>query len=104
MEPLPLPDMGDALHSIAGLSPAAQITALIAIACVVGLWVWTRRPQPGPDAALVVRALELTARAQAETAASMATVAQQVEAVAEDVRMVANDLRSLTRAVLAGRS
>lgn len=98
-----LPDVGDTLHSIAGLSPTAQITALLVLGGVFSLLVWTRRPIPGPDANTVVKALELTAQAQAETAASMALIARQVEAVAEDVRAVAEDLRSLTRSVVTQR-
>lgn len=100
--PLPLPDVNATLTHIAGLSPNAQLAAIGALTVVLGLLVWTRRPIPGPDAATVVKALELTAQSQAETAASMATIARTVEAVAEDVRAVAEDVRALTRTVLTG--
>ncbi|SMH30598.1 hypothetical protein SAMN02982994_0347 [Azospirillum lipoferum] len=118
MENLPLPDVGTTITHIAGLSPVAQVAAVIALAAVTGLWVWTRRPLPppqGPDAATVVETMRVTAQALTETSASiasvatsMATIAQQVDGVADDVRAVAadvrnlaEDLRNLTRAVLA---
>ncbi len=101
MDTLPLPDVGSTITQIAGLSPAAQVTALVVLGAVAVTWVWSRRPQQGPDATTVVKALELTAQAQAETAASMAVIAKQVEAVAEDVRRVAEDLRTLAGVVVS---
>lgn len=103
MDTLPLPEVGDTITRIAGLSPAAQVVALAALGCCVCMWIWSRRPIPGPDAATVVEALKLTAQAQAETAASMATIAKQVEAVAEDVRTVVEEVRGLTSLALTGR-
>ncbi|KAA0592959.1 hypothetical protein J2848_005684 [Azospirillum lipoferum] len=100
MDTLPLPDVGDTLARIAILSPAAQITALLVIGGVVGLWIWSRRPQPGPDAATVVEALRVTAQAQAETSASMTAIVQQNERIAEDVKAVVSEVRSLTQLVI----
>ena len=103
MESLSVPDVGDALARIAGLSPAAQITALLVLGCVACMWIWSRRPIPGPDAATVVEALRLTAQSQVETAASMATIAQQIEAVSQEVRAIAEEVRGLTGVVLASQ-
>jgi hypothetical protein len=100
MDSLSLPDIGDTLHSIAGLSPAAQFAAIVCLSAIAVTWIWCRRPMPGPDAATVVEALRLTAQSQAETAQSMAVIAQQLEAVAEDVRSVAEEVRGLTSVVL----
>ncbi|MBK1838103.1 hypothetical protein JHL17_11825 [Azospirillum sp. YIM B02556] len=63
MDTLSLPDVDDTLARIAILSPAAQITALLVIGGVMGLWIWSRHPLPGPDAATVVEALRVTAQA-----------------------------------------
>jgi hypothetical protein len=100
MDTLPLPDVGDTLARIAILSPAAQITALLVIGGVLGLWIWSRRPQSGPDAATVVEALRVTAQAQAETSASMTAIVQQNERIAEDVKAVVSEVRSLTQLVI----
>ncbi|CAO3434267.1 hypothetical protein [Azospirillum endophyticum] len=100
MDTLPLPDVGDTLARIAILSPVAQITALLVIGGVVGLWIWSRRPLPGPDAATVVEALRVTAQAQAETSASMTAIVQQNERIAEDVKAVVSEVRSLTQLVI----
>lgn len=86
MDSLTIPDIGDTLHSIAGLSPTAQLAAIACIGAIAVTWIWSRRPMQGPDAATVVEALRLTAQSQAEAAASMATIAQQVESIAEEVR------------------
>jgi len=101
MDTLPLPDVGDTLARIAILSPAAQITALLMIGCVAGLWIWSRRPQPGPDAQIVVEALKSTAQAQVETAASIAAMAQQNELIVSEVRGAVAEMRVMVNAALA---
>jgi len=108
--PLPLPDVGNTLTQIAGLSPAAQIAAVITFGAVLALLVWTRRPQQGPDAATVVETMRVTAQALTETSASVASVAvsmgliaQRVDEVADDVRSVAGEVRSLTALVMAAQ-
>lgn len=108
MDKLLPPDTVATLNSIAGLSPSAQIIAVLSLGAVLGLLVWTRRPQHGPDAATVVEAMRMTSQALTETAASMATVAQsmgliaqRVDEVADDVRAVAEEVRGLTAVVLS---
>jgi len=106
MDALPLPDVADTLHNIAGLSPVAQVAAVIGIACIAGLWIWTRRPQQGPDAATVVETMRVTAQALTETstsiaavATSMAGIAQRVDDVAEDVRAVSHQTEQIVSEV-----
>ncbi|SMF83280.1 hypothetical protein SAMN02982917_5504 [Azospirillum oryzae] len=90
MENLPIPDVGETIVRLAGLSPAAQVAAVVGIACIAIAWIWTRRPQPvsNVDAATVVEALRLTAQAQAEMTASMATIAHSIETVGDEVRQL----------------
>lgn len=100
MDTLPLPDVGETIHSIAGLSPMAQVTALIVLGFIAVAWIWSRRPQPGLDAAMVVEALRVTAQAQSETSASMTAIVQQNERIADDVKAVVSEIRTLTALVV----
>nr|WP_295831185.1 hypothetical protein [uncultured Azospirillum sp.] len=101
MDSLTIPDIGDTLHSIAGLSPAAQLAAIFCLGAIVVTWIWSRRPQPGPDAQIVVEALKSTAQAQVETAASIAAMAQQNELIVSEVRGAVAEMRVMVNAALA---
>lgn len=85
------------LAGVAGLAPAAQVAAVVAVCAVLGLWIWTRRPQGGEsgDTAKVL------AQALTETAASMATMAAQNEHVVSEIRGIAEEVRGLTGIVMA---
>lgn len=84
MDALPLPDVGDTLHNIAGLSPAAQFTALLMIGVVAGLWVWSRRPQPGPGN----ETFQLVIAAMTEQAKATNALAEQVERIVEQNALI----------------
>lgn len=77
--PLPIPDVGETLTRISGLSPAAQITALLVIGGVMGLWIWSRRPQPGPGN----ETFQLVITSMTEQAKATNALAEQVERVVE---------------------
>ncbi|KAA0576691.1 hypothetical protein [Azospirillum sp. Sh1] len=47
--PLPLPDVPATLNSIGGLHPYAQVAAVLALGAVLAIWIWSRRPLPGPS-------------------------------------------------------
>ena len=83
------------LGQVSGFSPLAQATAMLAVGAIACMWIWTRRPQPGVDAAMVTEALRVTAQAQTETAASMRSMVQQTEAIAEDVRAMVREVRGM---------
>ncbi|MGF7178377.1 hypothetical protein [Azospirillum doebereinerae] len=75
----PLPDMGNTLMQIAGLSPNAQVAAVIMIGLIGLAWVWTRRPLPGPGN----ETFNLVIAALTEQAKATSTLAEQVERVVE---------------------
>jgi len=79
MDNLPIPDAGTTLMQIAGLSPAAQVAAVIMIGLVGLAWVITRRPQPGPGN----ETFNLVIAALTEQAKATSTLAEQVEKVVE---------------------
>lgn len=79
MDALPLPDMGTTLNSIAGLSPVAQVTALLVLGCVACAWIWTRRPQPGPG----MEAFNLMIGAMNEQTRATIHLGESVERVIE---------------------
>ncbi|MBP2302868.1 hypothetical protein [Azospirillum picis] len=66
----------------------------------MGLWIWCRRLQSGPDAQIVVEALKSAAQAQVETAASTAAMAQQNELILSEVRGTAAEMRVMVNAAL----
>lgn len=71
-------DVGDALHAVAGMAPAAQIIALLMIGGVLALWIWSRRPQP-PGA----ETFGLVVASMTEQARATSALAEQVERVVE---------------------
>ncbi len=79
MDALPMPDVGDTIARIAGLSPAAQVTALIVLGCIAVAWIWTRRPLPGPG----TETFQLVIASMTEQAKATSTLAEQVEKVVE---------------------
>lgn len=79
MENLPIPDVGETIVRLAGLSPAAQVAAVIALGCVAVAWIWTRRPLPGPGN----ETFQLVITSMTEQAKATNALAEQVERVVE---------------------
>lgn len=80
MDTLPLPDVGDTLARIAILSPTAQIVALLVLGGVLGLLVWSRRPQPGPGMEtfnLVIASMNEQTRATIQLSENVERVIEQ---------------------------
>jgi hypothetical protein len=77
--PLPIPDVGETLTRISILSPAAQVAAVIGIACIAVAWIWTRRPQPGPGN----ETFQLVITSMTEQAKATNALAEQVERIVE---------------------
>ncbi|WP_434619241.1 hypothetical protein [Azospirillum sp. B2RO_4] len=77
--PLPIPDVGETLTRISILSPAAQVAAVIGIACIAVAWIWTRRPQPGPGN----ETFQLVIASMTEQAKATNALAEQVERLVE---------------------
>jgi len=75
----PMPDMGETIRTIAGLSPAAQVAAVIMIGLIGLAWVWTRRPQPGPGN----ETFNLVIASMTEQAKATNALAEQVEKIVE---------------------
>ncbi|WP_376959671.1 hypothetical protein ABNQ39_07110 [Azospirillum sp. A26] len=77
--PLPIPDVGETLTRISVLSPAAQVAAVVGIACIAIAWIWTRRPAQGPG----METFQLVIGAMNEQAKATNALAEQVERVVE---------------------
>jgi len=79
MENLPIPDVGETIVRLAGLSPAAQVAAVIMIGLIGLAWIITRRPQPGPGN----ETFQLVINAMNEQAKATNALAEQVERIVE---------------------
>ncbi|SMH29558.1 hypothetical protein [Azospirillum agricola] len=79
MDNLPIPDVGDTIVRLAGLSPAAQVAAVIMLGLIGLAWVITRRPQPGPSN----ETFQLVIAALTEQAKATNALAEQVERIVE---------------------
>ncbi|KAA0593022.1 hypothetical protein J2848_005616 [Azospirillum lipoferum] len=77
--PLPIPDVGETLTRISILSPVAQVAAVITLGCIAVVWIWTRRPQPGPGN----ETFQLIITSMTEQAKATNALAEQVEKVVE---------------------
>ena len=88
----------ETLVGVAGLAPAAQVTAVLVVGAVAGLWIWTRRPQVASAAA--ESTMQVVAHAMTETAHSIAEMSRQNESVAKEMREIAEEVRGLTGIVL----
>ncbi|WP_376957704.1 hypothetical protein ABNQ39_11285 [Azospirillum sp. A26] len=79
MENLPIPDVGETLTRISVLSPAAQVAAVVGIACIAIAWIWTRRPAQGPG----METFQLVIASLTEQAKATNALAEQVERIVE---------------------
>lgn len=79
MDNLLIPDVGDTIVRLAGLSPAAQVAAVIMVGLIGLAWVITRRPQPGPG----METFNLVIGAMNEQAKATSSLAEQVERIVE---------------------
>ncbi|CAO3440170.1 hypothetical protein [Azospirillum endophyticum] len=77
--PLPIPNVGETLTRISILSPAAQVAAVMTLGCIAVVWIWTRRPQPGPGS----ETFQLIITSMTEQAKATNALAEQVERVVE---------------------
>ncbi|MBY6263934.1 hypothetical protein EI613_18710 [Azospirillum sp. 412522] len=77
--PLPIPNVGETLTRISILSPAAQVAAVVTLGCIAVVWIWTRRPQPGPGN----ETFQLIITSMTEQAKATNALAEQVEKVVE---------------------
>lgn len=91
----------DTLHGVAGLTPGAQIAAMLVVGAVAGLWIWTRRPRDGGDAVAMAEAMKISAQAMTENATAMAAICQQNERIMENVEAVAAEVRGLSGLLLS---
>ncbi|MGF7174645.1 hypothetical protein [Azospirillum doebereinerae] len=79
MDNLPIPDVGDTIVRLAGLSPNAQVAAVIMIGLIGLAWVWTRRPPSGPG----METFQLVINSLNEQSKATNALAEQVERIVE---------------------
>lgn len=84
MDNLPLPDVGDTIVRIAGLSPAAQVAAVVVLGCCVCMLIWTRRPPQPPG----METLQLVINAMNEQTQATNAMSDRMERVIEGMERV----------------